>query len=290
MLLEAEPDAPRHLAAAWAPERIEESKRPTGALTWIAGGLAVLIVTWACFSIAAFVTSQFHASTPLGVLASSLVAVGIGLIAMGVGAEWRAYRSLKSIDDLRRLLARDDAPVADLRAAAERWLATAGVKASPSDTVTAAIRGAATPNELRHILRTRVQAPLHAAAVAVGQRAAVEGAAFVAICPHPSWDGLIAAGRGWIVIREVAQIYGIRPGLTATLVLVRHVLWTAAGTTAVTALSQGLADKLLTDLPIIKHVTGAVPGMSATALRLYRLAGLVAEACSPVSVETSGVS
>ena len=68
----------------------------------------------------------------------------------------------------------------------------------------------------------------------------------------------------------------------ATLALLRHVAWTAAGTTGLVMASQGLADHVLTELPVVKHVAGAVPGTGAVAVRLYRLAGVAAEACPPV--------
>ena len=47
-------------------------------------------------------------------------------------------------------------------------------------------------------------------------------------------------------------------------------------------MSQGLADHALASLPVLKHVAGALPGTGAVAVRLYRLAGVAAEACSPV--------
>lgn len=46
---------------------------------------------------------------------------------------------------------------------------------------------------------------------------------------------------------------------------------------------QGLADHVLTGLPVVKHVAGALPGTGAVAIRLLRLAGVTAEACCPVS-------
>ena len=46
--------------------------------------------------------------------------------------------------------------------------------------------------------------------------------------------------------------------------------------------SQGLADYVLTGLPVGKHVAAAIPGTGAVAVRLYRLASVTAEACCPV--------
>ena len=79
-------------------------------------------------------------------------------------------------------------------------------------------------------------------------------AGLVAVCPHPALDGLIAGARGLLVIRRVAALYGLRPGLTVTLALLRRVAWTATGTTGLSLVSQGLADHVLTGLPVVKHV------------------------------------
>ena len=137
--------------------------------------------------------------------------------------------------------------------------------------------------ELRGVLRSRVADPLRERAASLGRRAAAEGATLVAVCPHPALDGLIAGARGLLVIRRVAALYGLRPGLTVTLALLRRVAWTAAGTTGLSMVSQGLADHVLTGLPVVKHVAAAIPGTGAVAVRLYRLAGVTAEACCPVS-------
>jgi len=120
-------------------------------------------------------------------------------------------------------------------------------------------------------------------ASSLGRRAAVEGATLVAVCPHPAWDGLIAGVRGLLLIRRVAALYGLRPGFGVTLALLRRVAWTAAGTSGLSLVSQGLADHVLAGLPVVKHVAGAMPGTGVVAVRLLRMASVAAEACSPVA-------
>ena len=44
-----------------------------------------------------------------------------------------------------------------------------------------------------------------------------------------------------------------------------------------------VADHVLTGLPVVKHVAAANSGTGAVGARLYRLAGVTAEACCPVS-------
>jgi len=61
-------------------------------------------------------------------------------------------------------------------------------------------------SEIRGVLRSQVADRLRETANGIGTRAAIEGATLVAICPHPAWDGIIAAVRGLLVIRRVAAL------------------------------------------------------------------------------------
>ena len=70
--------------------------------------------------------------------------------------------------------------------------------------------------------------------------------------------------------------------MAVTLALLRRVAWTAAGTTGPALVPQELADHVLTGLLVVRYVAGAIPGTGAVAVRLYRLAGVTAEACCPV--------
>jgi putative membrane protein len=94
--------------------------------------------------------------------------------------------------------------------------------------------------------------------------------------------------RALLLVRQVAEIYGIRPGLLVTLGLLRRVAWTAAGVSGFGLLSQTLAEHTLHKLPLVKHLTGAPPETSLAALRLYRLATITAEACSPAGERHPG--
>ena len=81
----------------------------------------------------------------------------------------------------------------------------------------------------------------------------------------------------------MAALYELRPGLTVTLALLRRMIWTAAGTTGLSLMLQGLADHVLTGLPVVKHVAAAIPRTDAVAVWLYLLADITAEACCPMS-------
>ena len=79
-----------------------------------------------------------------------------------------------------------------------------------------------------------------------------------------------------------AAAESLTPGLAVTLLLVRKVAWTAAVISGIDLLSQSLADHELSALPVARHLATTVPGSGVTALRLYRLATIAAEACCPI--------
>ena len=53
--------------------------------------------------------------------------------------------------------------------------------------------------------------------------------AATAAVPSPALDGLLVAWRGARLVRQVAALHGMRPGLFGTFALLRRVLFSAAG-------------------------------------------------------------
>ena len=77
-----------------------------------------------------------------------------------------------------------------------------------------AIRGAASIEELGALLQPALAA-LEARAGALGRNAAVQSFAVTAISPSPGLDALVFAWRGVRLVRQVAALHGLRPGLRA---------------------------------------------------------------------------
>ena len=283
LLLEPEPDAPRTLSPAWQPERISQPPRAAGTMVWFMVGTILLLMFWMLGACASAVLAAGSHSPTIGLVAGMGVGTSLGLIAYGSVLEWRAYRRLQHVERLRAALMSGPAPsVEAVRAAARAWLHRVTAHVPEADTVDRSLAAAGTAAEIVSILRNRVAEPLQAAALQLGRRAALEGAGLIAVSPHASWDGLIAGVRALLLIRQVASLYGLRPSTTVSLVLLRKVGATAIGTTGIELLSKNLADHALSHLPVARHLAGALPGTGVAALRLYRLAGIAAAACSPV--------
>lgn len=285
LLLDAEPDAPQRLDLAWMPEVVGTPRTRVGAGFWVAAGLGTIVASWLVLSMASFVLVLLQQSLGLGGVAALVILLGL-MVGYAVLLELRAYRSLGTVNRLRDTLRAAETTISVARQEARAWVRQIGAGIPDVDAVDRMLEGATTVAEVRAILRSQVADRLREKARSLGRRAAVEGATLVAICPHPAWDGVIAGGRGLLMIRQVAALYGLRPGFAVTLALVRRVAWTAAETTGLALVSQGLANHALSKLPVIKHVAGALPETGEVATRLYRLAGVAAETCCPVSRRT----
>ena len=282
MLLEPDGETPARVDVGWQPDAIATSPVRVGTAFWMIAGLCVLVASWAVLSIVSFLAALLAVSLVLGMVGVVGVGIGAAMLLHAALLEIRAYRSLGNVDRLRAVLASSSTTTDVARAHGLAWLNQVAASIPDRAAVERLLRGATTTAEIRSILRSQVADRLREAATGLGVRGAIEGATLVTICPHPAWDGVIAGGRGLVVIRQVAALYGMRPGLVMTLVLVRKVAWTAVGIAGVDAVSQEFATQLLHNTPALKHIAGAIPGGATLAMRLYRLAGATAETCSPV--------
>ena len=285
MLFDFEGATEQRIDPVWEPALASPRRRGAGPLNAVAAGLLVMLGTWAVLSAIGFVQDQFHRSVSLGVVALGGMTAGTAMIGIAIWREWRAYRHLKRVDGLRRAMALSDARLELLKLSAAEWVRTVRRTVPDADAVLARIEAAADPALLHAVLRRDVARPLGDAARRLGRRAALEGGALVAITPSPALDGILSIWRGIALVRRVAELHGLRPGPLVTLALLRQVAWTAAGVSGFAQLSQSLADHTLHQLPIIRHLAGALPETGLAAMRLYRLATITAETCLPIDAE-----
>jgi putative membrane protein len=278
----AESEAAGAVVPAWSPRPLDAPAGGWGTLGLAAAGAAVLIGAWAVFGLAGMVAAQFAVSPLLGWLSAAAVGAGAGLIGAALWREARALGSLARVDRLRDALADPSAPLEETRAAALAWARDVAARVPEAGRSIPAIGAAGSIEEIAAHLRSGVVSPLAAEAARIGRRAAVEGGAIVALVPAPSLDALIAGWRGLKVVREVAALHGLRPGLAATRRLVARAASIAATTAGADLIAQAAAEGLVGATPVLKEIAGTVPGAGVAAFRLYRLALATAAACSPL--------
>lgn len=250
-------------------------RRGVGTLSLVLTGIAVLAFGMAALETANFVAAEFVRSVALGWLTLAVAVAGFGLIAAGVWRELRGILGLRTVDRLRAALAGSDLRAA--RAAAAHWLA--GLPEERG--ILSAIAAAEDPATIAALLRAGPVVVLRARTDALSRAAAMQIFAATAAVPSPLFDGLLVGWRGLRLMRQVAELYGLRPGLLGMSALLRRTLFSAASVltadVAANAALHGLASH-----PLLRHVTGDLAGATIAARRMVVLARATAVACDPV--------
>ena len=99
-----------------------------------------------------------------------------------------------------------------------------------------------------------------------------------AVSPSPGLDALVFAWRGVRLVRQVAALHGLRPGMVGTIGLLRRTLLDAA-TVAATDVAVDAAARALLSNKLLEHFAGEAAAGALAARRMLRLARVAAEAC-----------
>jgi len=238
-------------------------------------GVAVLAVGLAALQTGNFVAAQFDRAAWLGWTTLAVATLGFGLLFAAVGRELRGLFALQTVDRLRAALASGDAQ--RIHAAARRWAASL----PDSATLVPAIDAVNDPDAILALLRAGPGAAMRARSDALGRTAAFQMAAGIAATPAPALAVLLIAWRGLRLVRQVAALHGMRPGLLGTLGLLRRTML-AAGLVAGSEAAVNAAAHAVLSNPLLGHVFGEMAGAGVAARRMILLARATAAACSPV--------
>uniref|UniRef100_UPI0018E04E50 DUF697 domain-containing protein n=1 Tax=Roseomonas rosulenta TaxID=2748667 RepID=UPI0018E04E50 len=128
------------------------------------------------------------------------------------------------------------------------------------------------------LVEAKTLAPIAQDAAALGRAAAMQAFAVTAISPSPAADALIFAWRGLRLVRQVAALHGLRPGVAGTIALLRRVAVDAA-TVAATDVAVDAAVRGLLSSKLAEHVAGEAAAGAVAARRMILLARAADEAC-----------
>ncbi len=236
-------------------------------------GVSVLAIGFAALGAANFVVDQFARSAVLGWVTLGVAAAGFGLLGAGLWREVRALFALGHVDRLRDDLRSGEAGrIAD---AARRWAAQAEPSLLP------ALRQINDPDAALALLRSGPSRALRDAADVLGRTASVQVVAGIAAMPSPALDVALVAWRGVRLVRQIAALYGLRPGVLGTLSLLRRTALSATVVGAVEFAGNTAAHALLSN-PLLAHALGDMAGAGVAARRMTVLARVTAAACDPV--------
>jgi putative membrane protein len=264
---------------------MEPAPRPSrgrrSPLAVAATGLGILVLGVVGIDLARFIEDAFTHGTGLGVLASVAIAAGAGGAVYWLLAELRGLWRLRSAERLRRLI--PSALGGELKREIDAAAAILARDPSLGEAVAsyrAAVEAHHTGHDALELFDRFVLAPADRLAQAAIRRAATQAFAINAISPTVLLDTLLFAGRAMRLVREIAEIYGQRPGFAGTVHLLRR-LASGAGLVGAADLVGGLVAQQLGGA-VLERLSASAAESAYAAQKMARL-GLVAMAmCRPV--------
>ena len=267
-----------------APEPIltpAPTRRAPSPFTVAMAGLGILVTGVVGIDLAQFVDGAFAHGTGIGVLATLAVAAGAGGALYWLATELRGLWRLRSAERLRRLI-----PSA-LPGELKQEIEAAATILARDPLLAAAVAGYRAVLEPHHTGRDATElfcrfvlAPADRLAQNAIRRASAQAFAINAISPTVLLDTLFFAARAMRLIREIAEIYGQRPGLAGTVHLLRR-LASGAGLVGAVDVVGGIIAQQFGGAVLERLSTGAAESAYA-AQKMARL-GLVAMAlCRPI--------
>jgi putative membrane protein len=232
-------------------------------------GIPMLWAAW-------LVSALLDRSGAVGWTGVVVLLAGFGLIGVSISRELSGLAALRRVDKLRAELASGETGRVDK--AARRWLEALPQNAA----VLPALAAADTPETVLALLRAGPAQTLRDATDVLGRTAALQSVAIIAATPSPALDALTVGWCGVRLIRQVAALHGMRPGLLGTLALLQKTA-VAAATVAATEMAVNAATHAIIAHPLLRHLAGDVAGAGVAARRMIVLARAAAAACSPLS-------
>jgi putative membrane protein len=265
------------LPAAAPPRRRSPARWFAFSLALFVGGvLAVESIDW--------VRGMYERNAALGIGFSALLGIALTSAAWWTVWEVAQIRKLKVVEDLRAEVAllggegseRARMWIAKVESATATTPERARLFAQANDTILDTHSDA----DALLIFRRAVLTPLDEAAYRAVARAARATALGVSVSPVASIDAALVIWRSVRMVRQIAQIYGLRPGAAATIRLVRRLLYGALQSVAVDVLGDAWVQ-------VLGHRFASVlsarlgEGVFA-AVRVARLGILAIEQCRPL--------
>ena len=270
--------SPPPAAADLPAPRTRRSRSP---IRVAATGLGILVVGVIGIDLVQFIDGAFAHGTALGIAATAAVTAGGGGAAYWFAAELRGLLRLRSAERLRRLIpfALGDELKAEIDAAAT-ILASDRLLSEAVARYRAVRESHHSGRDVLELFSRFVLAPADRLAEAAIRRAATQAFAINAVSPTALLDTLLFAARGLRLVREIAEIYGQRPGVAGTVHLLRRLLGGAGMVGAVDLVGGALVQQL--GGAVLERVSASAAESAYAAQKMARLGIIAMALCRPV--------
>lgn len=246
------------------------------------------VVGWLVIDAIDWILAAYARSMALGILASAAAAAG----AIGAGymivSELRSFLRLKSVEAIQQRFSSDMSRIPPSEA--RREIASALAVIPRTRASEAAIESFQRQVQVHHTAAQQIQilsqtAPLDHRAEEVVRSAAVQAFGITAVSPTALSDSLFFLACGLRMVRQVAECYGHRPGVTTTVHLLRRLL-IEAGTLGAADLVTSTAIQHLSGAAL-EHVAKSAAESLYAAQRMARLGIITMGMCRPIPFKTN---
>jgi putative membrane protein len=283
-ILETEETGRLELSPLPAPERdvpAQLPRRSRSPARVAATGLGILVLGVVGINLVQFIDNAFAHGTALGIAAAAVVAAGVGGAGYWSLTELRGLWRLRSVEHLRRLI--PSALADELKVEIDAAAAILARDPLLGEAV-AHYRAVREPHhsgrDTLELFSRFVLAPADRLAEAAIRRAAAQAFAINAVSPTALLDTLLFAARAMRLVREVAEIYGQRPGLAGTVHLLRR-LASGAGMVGAVDLIGGIVAQQLGGA-VIERVSASAAESAYAAQKMARLGMIAMALCRPI--------
>ena len=249
-----------------------------------ATGVGILVVAVLGIELVQFIDGAFAHGTALGFIAATAVAAGCGGAGYWLATELRGLLRLHSVERLRRLI--PSAVSSELKreiGSAAAIVARDRLLAQAVGRYLSVLEPHHTGRDALELFSRLVLAPADQLAEAAIRRAATQAFAINAVSPTGLLDTLLFAARAMRLIREIAEIYGQRPGVAGTAHLLRRLVGGAGLVGAVDLVGGMLVQQL--GGAVIERLGAAAAESAYAAQKMARLGILAMVQCRPVEFE-----
>jgi putative membrane protein len=248
-------------------------------------GIGLLLLGWLGIDAANWILAAYERSLATGIIASVAIAAGVLGGLYFIVSELRSFFRLRSVETIQLRLA----PVGTTLAPDEARREIGHVlTALPRDVASRAtvqsyerqVQPHHTAAQQIEILSQSVIRPLDAQAEGAVRAAVLQAFTITAISPTAITDSIFFLGCGLRMVRGIAGAYGHRPGVAATVHLLRRLLLETGKLGAVDLVTGALMQHLGTGL--LEKVAADLAEAVYAAQRMARLGTIIMGVCRPV--------